>query len=212
MYVEFLIYTSSVKIYTAIFFVYYEQKYIEVIELEQLQFEHMTPYELGESYDERAIPYIIRYLKEGKDSEKRLAASAVNKFGFKGIFCNDALPYLIHNIASEKCQLRYYSLKALAHWPKESLLPYEQIFKDAYKIENRYYNDKFFEILLKKIGVKPLSVKNYRDLKNTMNEKLMQYAVDELLTICEMRDQGMEPQKIIDMMQQKLANLKSLLT
>lgn len=179
--------------------------------MEHLQFENMTPYELGESYDERAIPYIIRYLEQGKDSEKRLAASAVNKFGFKGIFCEDALPHLINNIASEKCQLRYYSLKALAHWPKEALLPYEEVLKEAYKIENRYYNDKFFEILLKKIGVKPLSVKNYREPKNEMNEKLMQYAVEELLTICEMRSQGLNPHKIVDIVHMKLSNLKSLL-
>jgi hypothetical protein len=45
----------------------------------KLQLEEMTPYELGETRQSEAIPFLIKFLKYGTDNEKKLAASGIKK-------------------------------------------------------------------------------------------------------------------------------------
>lgn len=73
-----------------------------------------TPFELGESNREEAIPYLINYLYQGKPNEKRLATSAIGKLcdNFEEA-CNFAVPYLINNLFDPAPQVRSYTLKAL---------------------------------------------------------------------------------------------------
>ena len=74
----------------------------------------MTPYELGESGDQKAIEYLIRYLQSEKYNEKRLAASALEKLIKRNkISILAAKPYLLKNSGDPKPQIRQYSLKAL---------------------------------------------------------------------------------------------------
>ncbi|MDC3418361.1 UvrD-helicase domain-containing protein [Aquibacillus salsiterrae] len=74
----------------------------------------LSPYELGETNDVGAIDYLINYLKEGDDNEKRLAASAINKLSkAHPNECIKSLPYLLNNVTSTKPQLRQYALKAI---------------------------------------------------------------------------------------------------
>jgi DNA helicase II / ATP-dependent DNA helicase PcrA len=77
-------------------------------------FSKLTPYELGETKDSNAIPFLLTFLKAGDNSEKRLAASAISKLA--PIFpneCRIALPHLIGNLSSEMPQIRQYTLKAI---------------------------------------------------------------------------------------------------
>ncbi|MCF6137492.1 UvrD-helicase domain-containing protein [Pseudalkalibacillus berkeleyi] len=80
-----------------------------------MDFSSMSPFELGETNDKNAIPYLLEYLKEGKDQDKRLAASAIRKLS-RSYNQASATAYksLIHNLRSEKAQVRQYSLKAIS--------------------------------------------------------------------------------------------------
>lgn len=74
----------------------------------------MTPYELGETGDKRAIRHLIKYIKDGTENEKRLSASAINKLSKKyREDCNVAKAYLVNNLSDEYPQVREYTLKAL---------------------------------------------------------------------------------------------------
>ncbi len=46
-------------------------------------FSNLSPYELGKANHEDAIPFLVNFLKEGTDNEKRLAASAITKLAAK---------------------------------------------------------------------------------------------------------------------------------
>ncbi|UOQ83571.1 UvrD-helicase domain-containing protein [Gracilibacillus salinarum] len=81
-------------------------------------FSTLTPYELGETNDQEAIPFLLTYLQEGKDNEKRLAASAIEKLAKPfSTACKQALPFLLQNLSSEKSQVRQYTLKAIHALP-----------------------------------------------------------------------------------------------
>jgi DNA helicase II / ATP-dependent DNA helicase PcrA len=78
-------------------------------------FSKFTPYELGETNHPNAISFLLTFLRAGDDSEKRLAASAINKLSPKfPNECRMALPLLLQNLSSEKPQIRQYTLKAIS--------------------------------------------------------------------------------------------------
>lgn len=82
----------------------------------------LSPYELGESNHEDAILYLVRYLKDGTDNEKRLAASAIMKLSTRFPYkCTVTYPYLIHNLSSGRPQVRQYALNALKSLPIDAL-------------------------------------------------------------------------------------------
>lgn len=79
-----------------------------------MDYSSMSPYELGETNKKEAVPYLLEYLKKGKDNDKRLAASAINKLAQSfDQACASAFQSLIHNLRNEKAQVRQYSLKAI---------------------------------------------------------------------------------------------------
>lgn len=84
-----------------------------------LNYNAMSPYELGEARTKESLPHLIVYLNNGSDNEKRLAASAIIKLMQININCYSAVPFLIKNLKSLKPQVRQYTLKAL----REFVLP-----------------------------------------------------------------------------------------
>ncbi|MDX8044622.1 UvrD-helicase domain-containing protein [Gracilibacillus sp. S3-1-1] len=77
-------------------------------------FSTLTPYELGETNQQEAIPFLLAYLEKGEDNEKRLAASAIAKLAKQlSDECKEALPFLLQNLSSEQSQVRQYTLKAI---------------------------------------------------------------------------------------------------
>jgi len=84
-----------------------------------LNYNALSPYELGEVRTKDSLPHLIVYLNNGSDNEKRLAASAIIKLMQININCYSAVPFLIKNLKSLKPQVRQYTLKAL----REFVLP-----------------------------------------------------------------------------------------
>ncbi|MCD6181324.1 MAG: hypothetical protein J7K89_02970, partial [Candidatus Cloacimonetes bacterium] len=82
-----------------------------------LQFEKMTPFELGETGQDEAIPFLIKYLRHGTSNEKKLAASGIKKLAKLKFDVVDALPDLINNTSNDSPQTRQYSLSALQYIP-----------------------------------------------------------------------------------------------
>ena len=86
--------------------------------MDELQLAKMTPYDLGETGSPEAIPYLIEYLKNGKNNEKRLSASAIKKLANQNIIeAKKAIPYLLENLSNSAPQVRQYTLSALQFIP-----------------------------------------------------------------------------------------------
>ena len=104
-----------------------------------LQFEKMTPYELGETGQDEAIPFLIKYLRHGTSNEKKLAASGIKKLAKLKFDVVDALPDLINNTSNDSPQTRQYSLSALQYIPLDinSLKKIELIAQNDEKDYNR---------------------------------------------------------------------------
>ncbi len=104
-----------------------------------LQFEKMTPYELGETGQDEAIPFLIKYLRHGTSNEKKLAASGIKKLAKLKFDVVDALPDLINNTSNDSPQTRHYSLSALQYIPLDinSLKKIELIAQNDEKDYNR---------------------------------------------------------------------------
>ena len=75
---------------------------------------NMNPYQLGETKSVKALEYLIVFLREGNDNEKRLAASAIGKIAKVNVDeCYETVPWLISVLGNKKPQVRNYSLKTL---------------------------------------------------------------------------------------------------
>ena len=107
--------------------------------MDMLKFEKMTPFELGETGQDEAIPFLIKYLRHGTSNEKKLAASGIKKLAKLKFDVVDALPDLINNISNESPQTRQYSLSALQYIPLDinSLKKIELIAQNDEKDYNR---------------------------------------------------------------------------
>lgn len=104
-----------------------------------MNFEKMTPVELGETKEKGAIPYLIIYIKNGNDNEKRLAASAVNKLiPYHKNVCRKAIPFLIENLQNPKPQVRHYTLKVLREFDLSD--DYYQAILHIARHDEKYYN------------------------------------------------------------------------
>lgn len=78
----------------------------------------LAPYELGETGDARAVPYLIRHLYRGGPNERRLAASAVGKLAQQHrAACEVAAVALLDCLDDPAPQVRQYALSALANVP-----------------------------------------------------------------------------------------------
>lgn len=78
-----------------------------------MNYNAMSPYELGEARNKESLPHLIVYLNNGSDNEKRLAASGIIKLMQASVNCYSAIPFLVKNLKSLKPQVRQYTLKAL---------------------------------------------------------------------------------------------------
>lgn len=104
----------------------------------------MSPYELGESKSIEALPELIKYLLNGSDNDKRLAASAVAKIAvLPNSNCELAKKPLLNNLENSKPQVRQYSLKAIRHI-RLQIEDLESINK-LYQSESKDYNIKAYE-------------------------------------------------------------------
>jgi len=112
-----------------------------------MNFNAMSPYELGESKSKESLPHLIVYLHNGSDNDKRLAASAIIKLIDTGINCYSALPFLLKNIKSSKPQVRQYTLKALRNFviPQE----YYGDIMEIYMEDEKEYNKLLAEEMLR---------------------------------------------------------------
>jgi hypothetical protein len=72
----------------------------------------MTPYELGESRQRDAIPYLANYLRSQKTNDIRLAASAVGKLAetYRDD-CLSLIPLLLNALRVDSPQVRCLSTK-----------------------------------------------------------------------------------------------------
>ncbi|KGX88272.1 hypothetical protein [Pontibacillus litoralis] len=87
-----------------------------------MDFERMSPYGLGESNSNEAIKYIVRYLQQGSEKDKGLAACAIRKLVVQyPAECAVAFPYLLQHIDSSNGELRENILEALLALPKNQL-------------------------------------------------------------------------------------------
>lgn len=79
-----------------------------------MDYSQLSPFELGETYQAEAIPYLIRFLATGTTNERRLAASAITKlYRVYPDECKRTKLLLIENLMHEGPQVRQYCLKAL---------------------------------------------------------------------------------------------------
>lgn len=117
-----------------------------------LEFNDMTPYELGSTGLEDAIPYLIPFLEKGTNMQKKLAASAVAKLSRQHhSHCQSTVPFLLKNLACDDAQTRQYTLNAL----KNFKLPEgaTAILEDIAHNDDKEYNRK---CAFKLIGKRPL--------------------------------------------------------
>jgi hypothetical protein len=78
----------------------------------------LPPYELGQTDDAGAMPYLIRYLYRGGPDERRLAASAIGKLAQRHReACAVAAVALLDCLDDPAPQVRQYALKALSLIP-----------------------------------------------------------------------------------------------
>lgn len=74
----------------------------------------LTPYELGETGEARAVPYLIRHLYRGGPNERRLAASAIGKLArLHRDACAVAAVALLDCLEDPAPQVRQYALNTL---------------------------------------------------------------------------------------------------
>ncbi|MCU7667278.1 GIY-YIG nuclease family protein [Bacillus thuringiensis] len=116
-----------------------------------MNFNTMSPYELGENKSKESLPHLIVYLHNGSDNDKRLAASAIIKLMNADINCYSALPFLLKNIKSSKPQVRQYTLKAL----REFTIPSEYYgeITEIYMEDEKEYNKLLAEEILKQFNI-----------------------------------------------------------
>jgi len=105
-----------------------------------MNFNQMSPYELGRTSNKMAIPHLRRFLASGSLNEKRLAASAINKLSseFQND-CNSAIPELLNCIQKHPhTQTRQYALKACCNLQ----LSYDLyiFFKEIAETDEKHYN------------------------------------------------------------------------
>ena len=138
---------------------------------DKFNFDNMSPYELGESKEKDAIIYIKTFLENGNENEKRLAASAVGKLIilYKKE-CQELKDCLINNLTNEKAQVRNYTLKTLIHY--DNITDKDLVLlKEKYLSEEKEYNLKLFEEILKKHKVEVAKFKLNRSKEIEMYEQ-----------------------------------------
>lgn len=110
----------------------------------------MSPFELGESKNVKAIEYLITYLQKGTNNEKRLAASAIRKlFNRYPSESEITVNYLVENLKIKRApQLIEYTLSALTLFKlNDNQL---KLIEYISKKDNKEYNKKLaFQILRK---------------------------------------------------------------
>jgi len=123
----------------------------------------MSPYELGESGNEAAIPFLIAYLQSSQAIEKRLAASALTKLNKNhSIDISLAKPYLLNNCSDLAPQTRQYSLNAIIRLlPQLTTDEIENIYSNL-QHEDKEYNKKLIRSVKKKWN----QIKNTRITKS----------------------------------------------
>lgn len=138
---------------------------------DKFNFDNMSPYELGESKEKDAIIYLKTFLENGNENEKRLAASAVGKLIilYKKE-CQELKDCLINNLTNEKAQVRNYTLKTLIHY--DNITDKDLVLlKEKYLSEEKEYNLKLFEEILKKHKVEVAKFKLNRSKEIEMYEQ-----------------------------------------
>jgi hypothetical protein len=192
---------------------------------EKLMYRDMTPYELGETYDGLALPHIVKYLQEGSFTEKRLAASAINKFCQKDINCDEALEILVSNLNVPRPQVRQYTLKAIENWPSIELKPYYEKLRAASEAEDMYYNQLIFERILQDLASGKLAVdgeekgmKRQDEQKQTSvipsqavapsQPTLPPDVIENILNLCQLRNEDVDAMLILEMIENELESLK----
>lgn len=113
-----------------------------------LNLNSMSPFELGELGTKDTIPYLVVYLNNGTENDKRLAASAVQKLLNNHVNCDEVIPFLIKNLKSEKPQTRQYTIKCLSRFYLEE--QFYEVIVDCYNHEDKDYNTKILYDLLQK--------------------------------------------------------------
>ena len=105
-----------------------------------MNFDQMSPYELGLTSNKMVIPHLRRFLASGSLNEKRLAASAINKLSSKfENDCNSAIPELLNCIQQHPhTQTRQYALKACCNLQLSCDLYI--FFKEIAETDEKYYN------------------------------------------------------------------------
>jgi hypothetical protein len=124
-----------------------------------MNFDQMSPYELGLTSNKMAIPHLRRFLASGSLNEKRLAASAINKLSTEcQNDCNSAIPELLSCIQKHPhTQTRQYALKACCNLQLScDLYIY---FKEIAETDEKYYNREIATELLQLISQDGNSIK-----------------------------------------------------
>lgn len=80
-----------------------------------MNFQELSPYDLGLTGSPDALPFLINYLERGSSNERRLAASAVRKLiPYCKEACKAAVPALLSCLEDPAPQVRQYAIKTLA--------------------------------------------------------------------------------------------------
>ena len=123
-----------------------------MLNLNLMNFQELSPYDLGLTGSPDAVAYLIRFLRAGASNEKRLAASALRKLipYCKGA-CNQAVPALLSCLEDPAPQVRQYAVKTLAELdlPGDAL---ELIKKVSDSDEKEYNRVAAREILSRRRG------------------------------------------------------------
>lgn len=101
--------------------------------MNESNYEHLTPYELGESGEKEAVKYLQRFLDYGTINERKLAASATQKLSRK--FKAETMklvPSLVNNLSNDDPQVHQYFLKVL----KDFELNIDELKKKSFIAEN----------------------------------------------------------------------------
>jgi|AntAceMinimDraft_10_1070366.scaffolds.fasta_scaffold09481_2 ATP-dependent DNA helicase RecQ len=125
-----------------------------------LHLNSLTPYELGKTGIREAIPYLLEFLKNGNNNERRLAASAIRKLAKQNINeSKKAIPYLLNNLSNDAPQTRQYSLNALQYLPLDNncLVKIRSIAQCDDKEYNRKIANKIINTSFKQLYKKPKS-------------------------------------------------------
>lgn len=153
----------------------------------------LLPFELGETNSADAIPFLISFLETGNYSEKRLAASAINKLTNRyPNECRVALPFLIQNLSSEKPQIRQYTLKTISNLSldKSHITPnYFTIVQAIEALDAKDYNKSIAQKIIKK-WTKILGQVNDAMIQKTsevdkQNKKFINYPIDAVKKVNE---------------------------